>query len=73
MRLHQSSWDGSENAKSVESESSLERIHTFNLKAPDQSGKNSMATSVPSSPGGNSEKKLKNLRSLISLKVAAAE
>ncbi|TNV84419.1 hypothetical protein FGO68_gene10781 [Halteria grandinella] len=76
LRFHLSQQSSSRNSsegnvKSVggESESSLERIHTFNLKAPEQGVVKGGAT-VSSSP---SERKMKNLKSLISMKVAAAE
>lgn len=72
-------------SKITDDESSLERIHTFNLKALD-SNKSSMVSnkgggSSPSSPSNNStgsndelpQRKFKNFRTLLSMKVAAAE
>lgn len=67
-------------------ETSLERIHTFNLKAQD-SNKSSLVSqkggggSTPSSPSEKStgskeelpQRKFKNFRTLLSMKVAAAE
>lgn len=52
-----------------ESESSLERIHTFNLKA----GGDVKNAAGLSEESGSTNRKVKNLKSLISLKVAAAE
>lgn len=89
MRFHlseksESSVNGGPNVKITDDESSLERIHTFNLKAP-ESSKSSMVSSsapgsIPSSPSNKSDiddsipqRKFKNLRTLLSLKVAASE
>ncbi len=67
------------------SETSLERIHTFNLKAGPESNKSSVVSqkhgSSPSSPSEKSvgsldelpSRKFQNFRTLLSLKVAAAD
>ena len=81
-----SSIAGHSSGKFTDDETSLERIHTFNLKAQD-SNKSSMVSqkggtgSIPSSPSEKStgskdelpERKFKNFRTLLSMKVAAAE
>jgi len=82
-----SSIAGDSTGKLTDDETSLERIHTFNLKAQD-SNKSSMVSqkgggggSTPSSPSEKStgskdelpERKFKNFRTLLSMKVAASE
>ena len=64
-------------SRQKDGESSLERIHTFNLKAP-ESNKSSLLSpngSIPSSPSSSNAddlptRKFKNLSSLLSLKAA---
>lgn len=77
LRFHLSdhSESSSHRIKCNDDESSLERIHTFNLKASD-----SNKASLLSAPGGGlipnddlPTKKFKNISSLLSMKVVASE